>query len=209
MELYSIGDFAKKINKTVQTLRNWDKTNKLKPYFISPSGHRYYSQEQLNHLLGLQYPKDKKKIVIGYCRVSSHKQKDDLERQVNNMKQYLIAKGKPFEIITDIGSGINYDKKGLNELMDKVLNYEVESVVILYKDRLLRFGYELLNNLFEKHGTSIEIVDNTPKTDEQELVEDLIQIMTVFSCKLNGKRSNKTKKMIEELENNENDKSKA
>lgn len=120
-----------------------------------------------------------------------------------------MLKGNLFEIITDIGSGINYDKKGLNELMDKVLNYEVESVVILYKDRLLRFGYELLNNLFEKHGTSIEIVDNTPKTDEQELVEDLIQIMTVFSCKLNGKRSNKTKKMIEELENNENDKSKA
>lgn len=209
MKLYSIGNFAKEINKTVQTLRNWDKTNKLKPYFVSPSGHRYYSQEQLNHLLGLQYPKDKKKMVIGYCRVSSYKQKDGLERQVNNMKQYLIAKGKPFEIISDVGSGINYNKKGLNQLIEKVLNYEVESIVILYKDRLLRFGYELLDNLFEKYGTSIEVVDNTLETDEQELVEDLIQIMTVFSCKLNGKRSNKIKKMIEELENNENDKSKA
>lgn len=209
MKLYSIGNFAKEINKTVQTLRNWDKDNKLKPYFVSPSGHRYYSQEQLNHLLGLQYPKDKKKVVIGYCRVSSHKQKDDLERQVDNMKQYLIAKGKPFEIISDVGSGINYNKKGLSQLIEKVLNYEVESVVILYKDRLLRFGYDLLDNLFEKHGTSIEIVDNTPKTDEQELVEDLIQIVTVFSCELNGKRASKIKKMIEELENNENDKSKA
>ena len=78
------------------------------------------------------------------------------------MKQYLIAKGKPFEkLISDVGSGINYNKKGLSHLIQKVLNYEIESVVILYKDRLLRFGYDLLDNLFEKHGTSIVIVDNT------------------------------------------------
>lgn len=203
MKMYSIGEFAKELNKTVQTLRNWDKNDKLKPHFVSPSGHRYYSQEQLNHLLGLKHPNDKKKMVIGYCRVSSHKQKDDLKRQIDNMKQYLIAKGKPFEIITDIGSGLNYNKKGLNQLIEKVLNYEVESVVILYKDRLLRFGYELLDNLFEKYGTTIEIIDNTSKTDDQELVEDLIQIITVFSCRLNGKRASKTKRIIKELESDE------
>ena len=135
--------------------------------------------------------------------MSSHKQKDDLKRQIDNMKQYLIAKGKPFEIITDIGSGLNYNKKGLNQLIEKVLNYEVESVVILYKDRLLRFGYELLDNLFEKYGTTIEIIDNTSKTDDQELVEDLIQIITVFSCRLNGKRASKTKRIIKELESDE------
>lgn len=203
MKQYSIGEFAKKIGTTVQTLRNWDKTDKLKPNFVSPSGHRYYSQEQLNHLMQLKQPKSQTKVVIGYCRVSSNKQKDDLERQVDNMRNYLIAKGKPFEIITDIGSGINYNKKGLNELINKVLNYEVESVVVLYKDRLLRFGYELLDNIFEKHGTNIEIVDNTSETDNEELVEDLIQIVTVFSCKLQGKRANKTKQIIQDLKQDE------
>ena len=73
----------------------------------------------------------------------------------------------------------------------------------MYKDRLLRFGYELLDNLFEKYGTTIEIIDNTPKTDDQELVEDLIQIITVFSCRLNGKRASKTKRIIKELESDE------
>ncbi|EJR90571.1 hypothetical protein IKE_05950 [Bacillus cereus VD196] len=82
------------------------------------------------------------KMVIGYCRVSSHKQKDDFERQIDNVKTYMFAKGYQFKIITDIGSGINYNKKRLNQLIDKVTNSEVEKIVILYKDQLLRFGYE-------------------------------------------------------------------
>lgn len=79
---------------------------------------------------------------------------------------------------------------------------QVEKVVLLYKDRLLRFGYELIDNLWENYNiviTVIEIVDNTEKTEEKELVEDLIQIITVFSCKLQGKRANRAKKMIKEL----------
>ena len=111
----------------------------------------------------------------------------------------MIAKGYQFEIITDIGSGINYNKKGLNQLIDMITNSEIEKVVILYKDRLIRFGYELIENLCEKYGTTIEIIDNTERTEEQELVEDLIQIVTVFSCRLQGKRANKAKKMIKEL----------
>lgn len=111
----------------------------------------------------------------------------------------MIAKGYQFEIITDIGSGINYNKKGLNQLIDMITNSEIEKVVILYKDRLIRFGYELIENLCEKYGTTIEIIDNTERTEEQELVEDLIQILTVFSCRLQGKRANKAKKMIKEL----------
>ena len=131
--------------------------------------------------------------------MSSNKQKDDLERQVENVKTYMIAKGYSFDVITDIGSGINYNKKGLNQLVDRIIASEVEKVVILYKDRLLRFGYELIENLCEKYGTTIEIIDNTDKTEEQELVEDLVQIVTVFSCKLQGRRANKAKKMIKEL----------
>ena len=111
----------------------------------------------------------------------------------------MIARGYQFDIIQDIGSGINYNKKGLSQLIDKITDGEIDKVVILYKDRFIRFGYELIEKLCNKYGTEIEIIDNTEKTEEQELVEDLIQIVTVFSCRLQGKRANKAKKMIKEL----------
>lgn len=199
MKYYSIGKFSKLIGKTSQTLRDWDKKGELKPHHVTPSGYRYYSQEQLNHFLGLKGIETKTKKVIGYCRVGSHKQKDDLERQIENVKTYMIAKGYSFDIITDIGSGINYNKKGLNQLIDMIINSEVEKIVILYKDRLLRFGFEIIESLCNKYGTTIEIIDNTEKIEEQELVEDLIEIVTVFSCRLQGKRANEAKKMIKEL----------
>lgn len=199
MKFYSIGQFSKLIGKTNQTLRNWDKDGILKPHHVSESGYRYYSQEQLNHFLGLKQEVQLNKKTIGYCRVSSHKQKDDLERQIDNVKTYMYAKGYSFEIISDIGSGINYNKKGLNQLIDMVTNSEVDKIVVLYKDRLIRFGFELIENICNKYGATIEIIDNTEKTEEQELVEDMIQIVTVFSARLQGKRVNKAKKMIKEL----------
>lgn len=116
----------------------------------------------------------------------------------------MYAKGYQFEIISDIGSGINYNKKGLNQLIDMITNSEIERIVILYKDRLLRFGFELIENLCEKYGVEIEIIDTTEKTEEQELVEDMIQIVTVFSCRLQGERANKAKKMIMELVEDDN-----
>lgn len=202
MKYYSIGEFSSLIGKTPQTLRDWHKKGSFIPHHITDGGTRYYSQEQLNHFLGIKGIETKTKKIIGYCRVSSHKQKDDLVRQIENVKTYMIAKGYSFDIITDIGSGINYNKKGLNQLIDMITNSEVEKIVILYKDRLLRFGFELIENLCNKYGTTIEIIDNTEKTEEQELVEDLIQIVTVSSCRLQGKRANKAKKMIKEfLEN--------
>lgn len=203
MKYYSIGEFAKAIGKTTKTLRNWDKVGTLKPVRVESTGYRYYSQEQLNHFLGIKGIETKTKKVIGYCRVSSHKQKDDLERQIENVRTYMYAKGYQFEVISDIGSGINYNKKGLNQLIDMITNSEVEKIVILYKDRLLRFGFEIIENLCNKYGTTIEVIDNTEKTEEQELVEDLIQIVTVFSCRLQGKRANKAKKMIKELLEND------
>ena len=203
MKYYSIGEFSKLIGKTEQTLRNWDKRGILKPHHITDSGYRYYSQQQLNHFLGIKNVKLEPRKVIGYCRVSSHKQKDDLERQIDNVKTYMLAKGYQFEIIQDIGSGINYNKKGLNRLIDLITNSEVDKIVILYKDRLLRLGFELIENLCNKYGTSIEIIDTTEKTEERELVEDLIQIVTVFSCRLQGKRANKAKKIIKGLLEND------
>ena len=199
MKLYSIGEFASKIGKTGQTLRNWDKKGTFKPCHVSESGTRYYSQKQLNYFYGIRQGDQIKRKTIGYCRVSSHKQKDDLERQIENVKTYMIARGYSFDMITDIGSGINYNKKGLNQLIDMITNSEVETIVILYKDRLIRFGYELIQNLCDKYGTTIEIIDNTEQTEEQELVEDMIQIITVFSSRLQGKRAHKAKKMIKEL----------
>ena len=189
MKYYSIGEFSKLIGKNAQTLREWDKKDILKPHHVAPTGYRYYSQEQLNHFLGIKGIETKTKKVIGYCRVSSNKQKDDLVRQVENVKTYMIAKGYSFDVITDVGSGIDYNKKGLNQLIDMITNSEIEKIVILYKDRLLRFGFE--------------IIDNTEKPEEQELVEDLIQIVTAFSCRLPGKRANKAKKMIKELLEND------
>jgi putative resolvase len=206
MKYYSIGEFSKLIGKTPQTLRDWNKKDIFLPQHVTDGGTRYYSQEQLNHFLGIKGIETRTKKVIGYCRVSSHKQKNDLVRQIDNVKTYMIAKGYQFDIITDIGSGINYNKKGLNQLIDMITNSEVEKIVILYKDRLLRFGFEIIENLCNKYGTTIEIIDNAMRTEEQELVEDLIQIVTVFSCRLQGKRANKAKKMIKELLENDTDK---
>lgn len=197
MKYYSIQQLSKILNISSQTLRNWDKSGKLKPHHTNSNGYRYYEENQLNEILHIKPTVERK--IIGYCRVSSNKQKDDLERQVNNMKLYLLAQGKPFEIITDIGSGINYNKKGLKALIKLISQNKVDKVVVLYKDRLLRFGFELMEYISTLYNCEIEIIDNTEKTEEQELVEDLVQIITVFSCILQGKRANKAKKMIKEL----------
>ena len=122
------------------------------------------------------------------------------------MKYYSIGEfakaiGKTTKTLRnwDKNRKLKYNKKGLNQLIDMITNSEVNKIVALYKDRLIRFGYELIENLCEKYGTTIEIIDNTEKTEEQELVEDLIQIVTVFSCRLQGKKANKAKKIIKEL----------
>ena len=115
------------------------------------------------------------------------------------MSTYLTMQGKPFEIITDIGSGINYEKQGLQSLLKRIVMGEIEKVVVLYKDHLVRFGFELIDYLARMNGTEIEIIDQSKKTEEQELVEDLIQIVTVLSCRLQEQRASKIKKMIEEL----------
>ncbi len=194
---YSINEFSKILGVSAQTLRNWDKNGKLHPHHTSNNGYRYYAQEQLNQVMNITPNLDR--IVIGYCRVSSNKQKEDLERQIENMKWYLTAQGRPFEIISDIGSGINYKKKGLKELVKRISQNKVEKVVILYKDRLLRFGFELVEYIASLYHCNIEIIDNTEKFEQQELVEDFVQIITVFSCKLQGKRANKARKLAKEL----------
>ena len=196
--MLSIGKFSKESGLSISTLRRWDKEGSLKPYFVSGKGTRYYSIEQLHSLQNkaISTSTNSAKKTIGYCRVSSNKQKDDLVRQIDNVKSYMIAKGYQFEVISDIGSGINYNNKNLNLLISMI--NEVERIVVLYKDRLVRFGFELIENICKQFDVTIEIIDNSEKTEEQELVEDLVQIITVFGAGLNGKRANKSKQLIKE-----------
>ena len=201
MKLISIGKFAKILGVTPTTVRRLHKTGELIPCHISAGGTRYYSDDQLKKFISKE-TENVEKIVIGYCRVSTPSQKDDLETQVNNLKTYMYAKGYKFEIITDIGSGINYNKKGLQELIKKINDKEISKIVILYKDRLIRFGFDLIKYLCELNDVEIEIIDNTEQSKEQELTDDLIQIITVFANRLYGQRSRKTKRLIDEVKTN-------
>lgn len=207
MELMSIGKFAKQVGVTVTTLRRMETNGELLPAHVSAGKTRYYSVEQLKKFTGKP---DKQKITVGYCRVSTPSQKDDLENQVKNVQSYMIAKGYQFEIIEDIGSGINYNKKGLKQIIDKINNQEISRIVILYKDRLIRFGYEMMEYLCQINNVELEVIDQTDKSNQEELREDLIQIITVFANRLYGQRSKKTKRLIDEVKNNaDGDKDKA
>ena len=199
MKYYSSKTVTQMLGVSAQTLRNWDKEGKLKPSYVKSNGYRYYSEDSI--LSYTQERKTKKNLnVVGYARVSSKKQIDDLERQVENIKQYMTRKYESYDIITDVGSGINYNKKGLLSLIEKINKKEIDVIVVLYKDRLLRFGFELIEYFAKLNNVKIEIIDNTmDKTQDQELVEDLVQIITIFSCKLQGKRKGKTKQLLSDF----------
>ena len=199
MELISIGKFAKMLGVTPTTLRRMHARGDLIPYRISKGGTRYYSISQIKDV---SKNSSEDRITVGYCRVSTTSQKDDLATQIQNVKSYMVAKGYQFEMITDIGSGINYQKKGLRQLIDKIVNQEIQRIVVLYKDRLIRFGFELIEYLCSLYDVKIEIIDNTEHSKEEELTEDLIQIITVFANRLYGQRSKKTKQLLQAVKNN-------
>lgn len=128
---------------------------------------------------------------ICYCRVSSIKQKQDLERQI----EYMKNKYDKHEIISDIGSGLNMNREGLNKIIDYAINGEIEELVIAYKDRLTRFGYELIENIIKKYSNGIIKIENKneEKTPEEEITKDIITIMNVYVAKINGSRKYKNK----------------
>ena len=198
MKYYSAKTVTQLLGVTAQTLRNWDKEGKLKPAYTKSNSYRYYSEEDV-----FSYTKErdrkKEKKIIGYVRVSSKKQEDDLIRQKENLEKYLINTKQEYEIISDIGSGINYNKPGLKKLIEKINKKEVDEIVVLYKDRLLRYGFELVEYFAKLNNVKIRVLDKINKTEDEELVEDLVQIITEFSCKIQGKRKAKTKKIIEEI----------
>lgn len=199
MQLISIGKFAKKVGLTTASLRRMHESGECIPYHITKGGTRYYSLDQLKNFSTAD---KKEKLVIGYCRVSTSFQKDDLEAQINNVKSYMYAKGYNFEIISDIGSGINYKKKGLQELLDKINDQNISKIVILYKDKLVGFGFELIEYFCKINNIEIEIIDNTEQSKEQELSDNLIQIVTIFANQLYGQRSKKTKQLINGVKQN-------
>ena len=197
-----IGEFAKSLGVSIQTLRNWDKEGKLKPTYITENGYRYYSEDLLNKFRNIKNVNQITKKNILYARVSTKNQKDDLDRQIDNLKQYAYSKGYSFEIITDIGSGINYKKEGLLKMITLIERGEIERIIVLYKDRLIRFGYDLIEYICKLNNTKIEMVDNSTISKEQELTEDLIQIITVFANRLYGTRSKKTINLIKSVKEN-------
>ena len=198
--MISFGTACKMLGVTPPTLRKWEKDGKIKS-IRTVGNHRKYNIEDINVLLTGELPKNDK-IVVGYCRVSTSEQKEDLERQKYLIENYCVSKGYKYKLISDIGSGINYNKKGLIELIKLINNKEISKIILNYKDRLIRFGYEIIEQLCSLNDIEIEIINNTDdKTYEQELVDDVLSIITVYSSKLYGSRSHKNKKLIDEAKN--------
>lgn len=179
-------EYAKKIlNLYTKTLQNYDKLGKIET-IRTPGNRRLYNVKKYLEENNLVDCSTTKKNII-YCRVSSPDRKDDLSRQINILKdQYLT-----YEIITDIGSGINFKRKGLLKIIDYAINNKLNEVVITYKDRLCRIGFELLEYIFNKYSKArinILNVNNTDKTEE--ITKDLVEIITVYSSKIHGQRRN-------------------
>lgn len=129
-----------------------------------------------------------------YARVSTRNQKDDLKNQVEILKQYCNAKGMIVnQIIEDYGSGLNYNRKQWNKLIDQVMENKIKTIVITHKDRFIRFGYDWFERLCEKYNTNIVIVNNDSLSPNEELVEDITSILDVFSCRLQGLSKYKNK----------------
>ena len=209
MKRYKVGEFAKLLNVTVKTLQNWDKQGTLKAY-RTPTNQRFYTEEQLNQILNLSNTNQKQKqgLKIGYCRASAHNQKNSLENQEKYLRSYTNAKGVILdEVFTDIGSGINYNRKNFNKILELVEAGEVLEIYVTYKDRFVRFGFDWFNNFCEKHGAKITVLNQPSTSPEQELAEDLLNIITVFSARSHGLRT--YKKQLEQNLNETNSKNKS
>lgn len=180
---------------TITTLRRWEASGELVPARKTKGGTRYYA---VADLLGLG---DADAPTVCYARVSSHDQKDDLERQQTMLESYCAAKGWRSEVVKDLGSGMNYRKKGLNRLLEMILRKQMRRLVITHKDKLLRFGSELVFALCELQQIEIVIIHKGDQPSfEEELAKDVLEIITVFSARLYGSRSKKNKRLMDALQ---------
>ena len=194
MKILSIGSYAKYLGISKSTVYRYLKSGKIKESFKTDGKHRRFIVEN-----------NKNKVVL-YSRVSSHDQKKDLITKNEKLIQFAKKNYTNYEIesILDLGSGINFNKKGLNKLILMIMNKELSVLVINHKERLLRFGFELINQICRLNNIKIVILEeHKNKSFEFELSENIIEIMTVFCAKLYGKRSNKNKAALNNNEINE------
>ena len=192
---YKPKEFAELLNVSVLTLQRWDNAGKLKA-FRTPTDRRYYTYDQYKEYKGIV--SSKKKIVI-YTRVSTSNQKDDLKNQVEFLRQYTSVKGIIVdEVIEDYGSGLNYNRKKWNKLIDECMTSDISTIIVTNKDRFIRFGFEWFERFLEKFNVKIVVVNNESLSPSEELVQDIISILHVFSCRIYGLR--KYKKKIKEDE---------
>ena len=181
------------------TLRRWEKEGKLEAV-RTEGGHRRYDLSRISptelHLFNLDLRK-----TVAYARVSSHDQKADLERQKQLLELYCAGQGWSFEMIADLGSGMNYHKKGLQKLLAEILDDRVGRLVLTHKDRLLRFGVELVFDICQAKNVEVVIINTGDESQsfEEELAQDVLEIITVFSARLYGSRSHKNKKLLDDL----------
>lgn len=179
------------------TLRRWDNEGRL-PSIKTEGGHRRYDISKLKPETVHRYNFDDNRKTIAYARVSSHDQKADLERQKQVLELFCSKNGWSFDIISDLGSGMNYHKKGLKRLLNAILDDNVGRLVLTHKDRLLRFGAELVFAICEAKNVEVVIINKGDDTTfEEDLATDVLEIITVFSARLYGSRSKKNKKLLE------------
>lgn len=199
MNNYNPCEFAKKLNVSVKTLQRWDNAGILKAQ-RSPTGRRYYTEAQYLEYIGQQANQENRSVII-YARVSSSGQKDDLKNQITFLREYANAKGIIVdEVLTDIGSGLNFKRKKWNELLVRAQNKEFSQIPVAHKDRFIRFGFEWYKQWLAQYGVEIVVVNNEELSPEKEMVEDLISVIHVFSYRIYGLRKYKGKiKKDEEL----------
>ena len=191
-KLYTLKEAKKLLGITTRTIQRWDKAGKIR-VVRTMGGRRRIPESEIKRILGLK----EERVVVGYARVSSTTQKDDLERQKQLIHGYAKDKGYGnIQILSDVGSGINDNRKSFLRLLDIVSGRMVSKVIIAYEDRLTRFGFETLRKFFQVFGTEIEVINNEEKTPNEELVEDLITIVSHFAGKLYGLRSHKYKEVV-------------
>ena len=195
----SIGQAAKELGVSIPTLRRWEAEGKIQAE-RTPKGHRRYDLAQLHGLKPYETSKTNRPTVC-YARVSSHDQKENLVRQVALLETFCAANGWTYEIVQDLGSGLNYNKRGLQQLIKRICSGTVGRLVLTNKDRLLRFGSELIFSLCEAYNTEVVIINQgeQPLSLEEELAKDVLEIITVFSARLYGSRSHKNRKLVETL----------
>lgn len=188
---YKPKDFGEIIGVSVKTLQRWDREGILKAY-RTPTNRRYYTYDQYLKFKGGNL-QDGRKIVV-YARVSTRNQQDDLDSQVKFLLDYCNAKGMIVdECIEEFGSGLNDNRKKWNKLLEEVMEQKIKTIIVTHKDRFVRFGFDWFEKLCLKYDTQILIVKNEKLSPQEELVQDIVSILHVFSCRLYGLRKYKDK----------------